>query len=92
MARGSHAQRRQRELAWLLYQVSGAQANLCVRPGHSLPHDIEARVRALSTKLGELETLIRTAMAREASARAARVDKRPKHFKDQDDDDLALPF
>jgi hypothetical protein len=86
MAKGSHAQRRQRELSWLLYQVSGAKANFHLRPGHSLPHDIEARVRALSTKLSELENLIRAAMAREASARAARVGKHPKHFMDQDDD------
>lgn len=94
MAKASHAQRRQRELSWLLYQVTGARTNFHIRPGNSLPHDIEARVRALSAKLSELETLIRAAMAREAFARAARTDQRPpKHLKDQDDDDSAdLPF
>lgn len=86
MPRASHAQRRQRELAWLLYQVAGTKRNFHVRPGNSLPHDIEARAKALVTKLGELETMIRAAMAREAFARAARVDKRPKHLTDQDDD------
>lgn len=71
--RATHAQRRQRELAWLLYQVRGSLKNLRLIEyrSNSLGPAVESRLHYIIRKLEELDGFTQHTLARDQNLRAA---------------------
>lgn len=67
MSRATEAQRRQRELAWLIFQLRGARGNLSPRRGCKLPDNIFKRLQTLCRELEEIEKLAQQQLALDAT-------------------------
>lgn len=62
MPRATDAQRRQRELAWLLFQLRGARGNISPQVRSQLPDSIYKRLRSLCNELEEIDKLVQAYM------------------------------
>lgn len=58
MPRATEAQRLQRELAWMIFQLRGARSNLYPRRLSKLPDNIFKRLQSLCTEIEEIEKLV----------------------------------
>jgi hypothetical protein len=81
MPKPSDRQRRQRELAWALFQVLGARGNLYPRHRSQLPDAIYKRLQSLCRELEEIEKLIRGCLAHDAQTRSFILDSKPQSTK-----------
>lgn len=77
MARRTNAQRRQQELAWLLFQLRGARGNLRQQLMTQVPDAILRRVQALRDEMLEIDKLVQACLSHDANLRAQSFRRSP---------------